>query len=187
MHTKKGLVTTAIIHNLSLAVAYGGPIFATMALRPALLQGSSSDKDRGKVMQIAWAEFTKINVPAHLAFTATWLVERAAIKRYYGTRRTNKLVAVKDALIAGALLTGVANVVAGRMLKRQFPDGVPYPAEGNVTPEQAEKIARYVNFFRVVGGLNRALVGASIAAGPVIGASILRHQKRSVLSRLFKR
>lgn len=184
MHS--GYITNAIVHNLSLAVAYGGPTFAR-PLRTALLQGVSSDKDRGKAMQIAWTEFNKINVPAHLAFTATWLVERNAIKRYVGGRTTNKLVGVKDLLIGGALVTGVANVIANEMMKRDFPNGAPIPSEGNVTPSDAAKIARYVGFFRVVGGLNHALTGASIAISPIIGASVVRSMSRGLLGRLFKR
>ena len=73
------------------------------------------------------------------------------------------------------------------MMKREFPEGVAYPAVGNTTPEKAEKIAKYVGFFRVVGPLNHVLIGASIAMGPVIGASILRHATRGLLGRLFRR
>lgn len=184
MHT--GLVANAIVHNLSLAVAYGGPIFGSRPLRLALLQGVTSDQERGKAMQVAWTEFNKINVPAHLAFTATWLAERGTIKRI-GGRTTDNLVTLKDVLIGGALVTGVANVVAGEMMKRDFPNGAPLPSEGNVTPSDAAKIARYVGFFRVVGGLNRALVGASIAASPIIGASLFRTYGRGMLARLFKK
>lgn len=184
MHT--GLVTNSIVHNLSLAVAYGGPMFGARPFRLALLQGVTSDQERGKAMQIGWTQFNKINVPAHLAFTATWLAERGAIKRF-GGRRTDNIVAVKDALIAGALVTGVANVVANEMFKRDFPNGAPIPAEGNVMPSDAAKIARYGLFFRVVGTLNRAFLGASIAAGPVLGASLLRDTARGTLRRLLKR
>lgn len=185
MHS--GLIGNAILHNLSLAVVYGGQAFAKAGLKPAVLQGVSSDKERGKVMDIAWSEFNKINVPAHLVFTGTWLIERGAIKRFSGDKRTLRLVGLKDALIGGALVTGVANVVAGKMMKRDFPDGVPYPSEGHVTPSEAAKIARYIGFFRVVGGLNHALVGASIATSTLIGASIVRNKSRGLLAKLLKR
>lgn len=184
MHS--GMITNAIIHNLSLAIAYGGPTFGR-GLRKAVLQGVSNDKERGKVMEIAWNEFNKINVPAHLAFTATWAVERSAIKRYFGSPAVDKLVTIKDVAIGGALLTGVANVVAGKMMQREFPEGVAYPAIGNVSPEKAEKIARYVDFFRVMGPLNHALIGASIALNPVLGANVVRQTARGMLARLFKR
>lgn len=182
MHS--GFITAAVVHNLSLAVAYGGSIFGQTALRPAVLQGISNDRERGKVMQIAWNEFNKRNVPAHLALTATWLSQRGAILRFAGDRRTARLVAIKDVVTAGALITGVANVIASGMLQREFPEGVPIPAEGNVSAEKTAKIARYVSFFRVVGGLNVALLGASIAINPLIGASLIRTRSRGLIGRL---
>ncbi|MFT3775967.1 MAG: hypothetical protein QM820_62275 [Minicystis sp.] len=185
MHS--GLIGNAILHSLSLAVVYGGQAFAKASLKKAVLQGVSSDRERGKVLEIAWSEFNKIQVPAHLVFTGTWLIERSAIKRFSGDKRTMRLIGVKDALIGGALATGVANVVAGRMMKRDFPDGVPYPSEGNVTPAQAAKIARYIGFFRVVGTANHLLVGASIATSTLIGASILRNKSRGLLAKLLNR
>jgi len=187
MHTGSGLIRTAIIHNIALAIAYGGPVFAKAGLKKAVLQGVSSPKERGKVLEIAWSEYEKINVPAHLAFTATWLLERKALSRYFPDKRTKRLVMVKDFLIGGALLTGVANRVAGEMMKRDFPDGVPYPAEGEISPEKVEKAARYITFFRVMGPLNHALIGASIATGTLIGASVVRHAGRGLLARLLKR
>lgn len=183
MHS--GLVGTSILHNLSLAVAYGGPLFAKAGLKKAVLQGISSDKERGKVIEIAWTSFNKLNVPAHLLFTGTWLVERRAIKHYFASRQTSKLVMVKDLAIGAALVTGVANVVAGEMMKRDFPNGAPYPAEGNVTPAEAAKIAKYVRFFKVAGRINRVALAGSIALGPAIGASIFRHSTRGLLARLL--
>lgn len=180
MHS--GFITTAIVHNLSLAVAYGGTIYGKTALGPAVLQGISIDRERGRVMQIAWNEFNKRNVPAHLALSMTWLVQRNGIKRFTSDRATRSLVTIKDALTLGALVTGVANVAASKMLEREYPKGVPIPAEGNVSPESAAKITRYVNFFRVVGGLNVALLGASIAVGPLLGASIIRSRRRGGLA-----
>jgi hypothetical protein len=126
-------------------------------------------------------------VPAHAAFTVTWLIERRALNRYFPDKQTKRLVNIKDALIAGALATGVANTVVGEMMKRDFPQGVPYPAEGNIAPEKVEKFARYLSYYKVMGPLNRALIAGSIATGTLIGASVVRHAGRGLLSRLLKR
>jgi uncharacterized membrane protein len=184
MHS--GLTTNAIIHQLSLAVAYGGGTFANVALKNAVMQGVSDPKERGKVMDIAWTQFNKVNVPAHVAFTATWLVERKAIKTFFGDQTTRKLVGVKDALVAGALITGVANTIAGEMLRREYPEGLPLPAIGNISNEKAQKLTQYMTYFRVMGPLNHALIGASIAIGPVIGSSVIRSSARSLLTRLLQ-
>ncbi|APR81533.1 Hypothetical protein A7982_06882 [Minicystis rosea] len=186
MHS--GLIATSILHNLSLAVAYGGQAFAKAGLKDAVLQGITSDRERGKVIEIAWTQFNKkVNVPAHIVFTGTWLIQRAAIKRFAGHGRTMRLVRVNDVLIGGALLTGIATVLAGQKMKREFPNGVAYPAEGNVSPTEAAKIASYLRFFRVVGTLNHGLIGASIAVNTLLGVSLVRHAAMHGGRRLFRR
>lgn len=185
MHS--GIVAAAAVHNLSLAVAYGGSIYGRMALRRATIESVTDPKQRGKVLSQAWTRFNRINVPAHALFTATWLVERHAINRGLFTgNRTRRLVAVKDLLVTGALVSGVSNVIAGEMMKKEFPEGVSITDNGNVSPEQAEKAQKYLNYFRVMGPLHTALVGSSIILGPVIGASIVRNAGRGLLSKLFK-
>jgi hypothetical protein len=184
MHT--GLIKVAAIHNLSLATAYGGLLFAKVALRPSVLK-DVAPTERVKLMEDVWTKFNKINVPAHLLFTGTWLIERKAIKHYFMDRHTNKLVAVKDVLIAGALITGVANVIAGEMLKRQLPAGTDVEKLATKNPEKAAILARYVAFFKVMGPLNLALIGASIAIGPRIAASIIAHSRMGLLGRLLSR
>jgi uncharacterized membrane protein len=184
MHS--GIITAAIVHNLSLAVAYGGPLFGKYALRPAVLEDAAAKPvERGKILEDAWSRFSKINRRAHLAIGVTWLLERHAIKTHISDQHTRKLVALKDVLVSGVLVTGLANTIAGEMMKRDFPNGVPIPAAGNTTPENAAKIERYVTFFRIMGSLNMALVGGSIALGPVITAAAFRASRRSLISRLL--
>lgn len=183
MHS--GFVTIAAIHHLSLAAAYGGALFAKVALKKSALQGVSNAEERGKVLGIAWTEWNKVNVPAHIAFAATWAIQRGAISGRYTGRTTQRLIAVKDVLTAGAFVTGVLNTMVGNAMKREFPEGVPIPAEGNLPPEKVERVLRYVSYYRVMGPLHRALLGGSIAIGPAIGASILRATSKGFLARLF--
>lgn len=183
MHT--GFVTIAIMHHLSLAAAYGGSIFARVALKNAVLQGISSDKERGKTLEIVWSEWNKVNVPAHIMFAGTWALERNAISSRFTDPSTQRLLVAKDVLTAGALVVGVLNVLTGQAMKREFPEGVPYPAEGNLPPEQVEKVARFRSYYRIMGPLHRALLAGSIAIGPAIGANILR-QRGGLLGRLFR-
>jgi hypothetical protein len=186
MHS--GIVGTSIIHNLSLAVAYGGPIFAKVGLYKAVMEGEKDPKERGKVVAKAWEHFTPVNLAAHVAFTGTWLIERRAIKRYFADKRTTRLVNLKDILIGGALVAGVANVAVGRMMKRDFPEGLSLPLSTTHLPaDRAMKLQRYITYYRVMGPVHQALLGASIATGPVLVTSIIRHTARSLLSRLFVR
>jgi uncharacterized membrane protein len=184
MHT--GLIKVAAIHNLSLAVALGGPVFAKIALRPAVMK-DVAPTERVKLMEDVWTKFNKVNVPAHLLFTGTWIIERKAIKRYFMNHHTNRLVHAKDILIAGALVTGVANVVAGEMLKRQLPVGTDLSKLTITYPARAATLARYVGFFKVMGPLNLVLIGASIAIGPRIAASMIAHSRKGLIARLFSK
>jgi hypothetical protein len=181
MHT---LVKTACaIHNLSLATAFGGPLFLKAALKGAVLKEIKDEKERGRVLECAITKYNRrLNVPAHLLFTGTWLIERNFIMKLHVDERTQKLVAVKDVLIAGAFVTGIANVAVFKMLKRDFPEGVPVRPENEpVEP----KLQNYRRYFRAMGPLHLALVAGSIAIGPAIGAGIYRSQRRNLLSRLL--
>jgi uncharacterized membrane protein len=185
MHS--GIVAAAAVHNLSLAVAYGGSIYGRMALRRATIESVSDPKQRGKLLSQAWTRFNRVNVPAHALFTATWLIERSAINHApFASNRTRRLVAVKDLLVTGALISGVSNVIAGEMMKKEFPEGVAITDNGNVSTEQAQKAQKYLDYFRVMGPLNTALVGGSIILGPVIGASIHRNARTGLIGKLLK-
>jgi uncharacterized membrane protein len=181
MHT---LVKTACaVHNLSLATAFGGPLFAKLALRPAVIREIKDEKERGRVLACAWTKYSKINVPAHLLFTATWSIERQAIKHMHVDRRTIKLVHLKDLLIAGALVTGVANVIVGKMVKRDFPEGVPVTDKPSTDP----RLEKYRRYFRVMGPANLVLVGASLAIGPFIAGRVIHSLRKNALTRLLSR
>ncbi len=171
------------VHNLSLGAAFGAPLFAKVALRPAVIREIKDERERGRVMACAWTKYNRINVPAHLLFTATWLVERRAIMKIYADPHTLRLVAFKDILIAGALLTGLANVAVGNKIQRDYPEGVPVSDK----PTNDAKLEAYRRYFRVMGPANLILVGASLAMGPIIAGSIIHAERKSLLRRLFSR
>src|SRR6185295_8551327 len=129
MHMAKMSITGWALHNLSLAIAYGGPVFAKAALHPASKE-IKSDKERGKLLMTAWNNFIPIDVTAHLAFTATWLYGRKVLKSRRLSHETAALVALKDVLIGGALITGIANAIVGAAYARRFPQGVPVSPTG---------------------------------------------------------
>jgi hypothetical protein len=179
MHT---LVKTACaIHNLALATAFGGPLFAKAALRPAVIAEIKNEKERGKVLMCAWEKYSRINVPANILFATTWLVERKGISKLHVDGHTQKLVAFKDLLVAGAFLTGMANVAVGKMAARDYPDGIPV----SNAPTTDLKLEKYRHYFHVMGPANLILTGAALAVGPAIAGSIIRSQRRGLLRRLL--
>jgi hypothetical protein len=179
MHT---LVKAACaIHNLSLATAFGGGLFARKALRPAVISEIQDEKERGRLMAAAWNNYNAHNVPAYVLFTATWLVERNAILKLHIDKETRKLVSFKDVLITGALLTGIATVAASKQLQRDYPEGIPVSDKPSTDP----RVERYRRFFRVVGGANIVFTGASLAMGPVIVGAVIHSMHQNTVRRLL--
>ncbi len=173
---------TITVHNLALATAFGGPLFAIAGLRPAVLHQIDDEKQRGRVIAGAWRKFSRVDdMPAHALFTATWLIERRAIATLHPDARTQKLVAVKDVLIAGALLTGIANRIVGRRLMKDFPEGIPVSEKAPTD----EKVMKYQRYYRVMGTANLVLVGAALAVGPAIGRGLMRSQRKNIVARLM--
>jgi hypothetical protein len=180
MHT---LVSAACaVHNLSLAKAFGGPLFAVTGLRPALITEIKDEKERGRIMASAWSNFNSVNIPAHVAFTVTWLVERKAVLRLDVDERTQRLVAFKDFLVAGALITGLANVVVGKMIERDFPEGVPVTDRDTSTDPKLEK---YRSYYSVMGPAHLFLLGASLVTGSFIAGGVIRSLQRRILARFL--
>jgi hypothetical protein len=176
-------ISSWALHNLSLAIAYGGPVFAKAALHPAAKE-IVSDKERGKLLETAWNKFIPIDVAAHLTFTATWLYGRKIIKSRRLSNETEALVTLKDVLIGGALITGLANAMVGKAYAKRFPQGVPVSPTGEITGKSSEA-RKFQQYFKVMGPLNRALVAGAIAVGPAITVSIFRSMRRGMLARLL--
>lgn len=169
------------VHTLSLAKALGGPLFAKSGLRPALINQVSDEKERGRIMAAAWNKYNRVNIPAHILFTATWAIEKSAIRALHTDQRTKELVRVKDILVKGAFIAGIANVIAGKMIQRDFPDGVPVNDKETTDP----KLQAYRRYYRVMGPLHVTLLAGSLAIGPFLVGAIIRSQKKNVLRRVL--
>jgi hypothetical protein len=195
-------VVAGAIHGLSLSIAYGGPVFAKVGLRPALKKVASKE-ERHAVMQAAWNKFSKVNVPAHVGFTTSWVVIRSLLRRVRLDRQTKHLLVAKDVLIAGALLTGVAATITGKAMKRAYPTKpvkTGHPGEAARTGVKGEKTVthtgttgtttHYKKLHRLakrLGRANMAFLAAAIIISPAIGVGIIRSQRRGLISRLMNR
>lgn len=186
MHTNALKTSAWILHNLSLAVAYGGPLYGKFALGPAIKE-ISSEQERGKVLVTAWNHFAPVNLAAHGAFTASWLVLRKMFKDRNLGKKTDKLLTVKDTLVAGALLTGVANTIASKRMQRAFPEGVPVRSDHQPSPNTPPQAARFQRFFNVMGPINLALLAGALAVGPVLVVTALHGSRRKVISPFLRR
>ena len=194
-------VAAGAIQGLSLAVAYGGPVFAKVGLRRALRKVNTKNERRA-VMQTAWSQFSKVNVPAHVGFTASWLILRTLLGQVKLDNSTKNLLMVKDALIAGALVTGVAATINGKALKRAqraLPSTTKsIEAEKPITTrekptQKAKKSAaarQYNKLLRMsknLGRANMAFLAGAIIVSPAIGVGIARSLRMGFIGRLFNR
>ena len=184
MHEAKSHGVAWAIHNLALAIAYGGPIFAKTALKPTLRE-IPTEIERGKVVENAWHHFTPVDVAAHVTFAATWLHGRKEICRNDVSQHTAHLVSLKDVFVLGALTTGIANAVVGGAMRREYPQGVPLTEGGEPSANAPKGAHRYEHYFKLMGPLNKAFVVGAIAVSPAIALSVLRAYQRPLLSRIL--
>lgn len=180
-------VVAGAIHGLSLSVAYGGPVFARVGLKAALKKIASKDERRA-AKQAAWTKFSKVNVPAHVGFTASWLILRSMLRRIHLDRSTQNLLVAKDVLIAGALLTGVAATLNGQAMKRALPKPAEPAKPGEeVKPVSTKEYNKLLRIERRLGRANMAFLAGAIIIAPAIGMGIFRSQRMGLMRRLIKR
>ena len=184
-------VAAGAIHGLSLAISYGGPVFAKVGLKPALRKAHSKEERRA-IMQAAWSRFSKVNVPAHVGFTASWLVLRTMLRAIHLDRSTKRLLVAKDILIAGALITGVAATVVGKAMKRVSNAKATAPVKPGkpgeaVKPTKEKHFQKLLRLEKKLGRANMAFLAGAIIISPAIGLGIVRSQRMGLLRRLINR
>jgi hypothetical protein len=193
-------VAAGAIHGLSLAVAYGGPVFAKVGLKRALRKLHSKEERRA-AMQAAWSQFSKVNVPAHVGFAASWVILRSMLGHVRLDNSTKNLLMVKDGLIAGALVTGVAATITGKALKRAQRASTTKPTEekpvtnrekpahkAESTAASKKQFNKLLRLEKTLGRANMAFLAGAIIISPAIGMGIFRSQRRmGLLGRIFNR
>jgi hypothetical protein len=178
-------VAAGAIHGLSLSIAYGGPVFAKAGLKRALRKIASKDERRA-VMQTAWKQFSKVNVPAHVGFTTSWLVIRSLLRRIYLDRQTKRLLITNDVIIAGALITGLAATINGKAMSRVLATKKAKPGE-QPKPVDKKEYNKLLRLEKKLGRANMAFLASAILIGPAIAMGVIRSQKMGFIARLLNR
>ena len=181
-------LTTAawVAHELGLAASFGGVLFGKLALNPNL--DALDDKpDRGRLLNKAWNRYNAVNAASVGTAIATWLVGRSAISgRHALDDEANNLVRAKDALLATAAVTGLASMLSGLQLSRQAPDGaVPIDSGVSPAPETSEEAARLLRRVNVLGDVNLAALGGTIAVSTILSMKANESLRWSIASRLL--
>lgn len=168
-----------ILHDLGMAAGFGGALFGKAALDPAA-RGIESKEERGRVLDDAWGRFRVLDAAALGAMAATWLVGRQAFSGRGLGKPVRRLVIAKDVLIAGALVTGVASMIAGRILHQHRERGG--MTVGRDMPPRALAAKRFLTW---VGPVNAACVAGTIGVNAALAQASGKSARWSLVGRLL--
>lgn len=169
-----------IVHNLGLATWFGGALFGHIALNPTVIR-ISDKRERGRVLNEAWGRFNAGNFAAIAATVLTW--------RLGGLKENSELKApvlerVKDLLLGGAAVNGIASGILGARLASQSSQGdTPVESGTRPAPETPQKAATSQRLVALTGTSSLALLAGVIAISTLIETSTVK--PRGVLSRFL--
>ncbi|HEX2570837.1 MAG TPA: hypothetical protein VH877_14865 [Polyangia bacterium] len=180
------LTTTAwVAHDLGLAAGFGGTLFGKFALNPAV-RAIDDKAQRGRLLDAAWRGFQPFNAISFATAALTWLVGRSAISGRAFGRDVRGLVLAKDILLAGAVATNVANMICGRFLGKERPQGAIPVEEGNVpAPETPRRSAVLQRVVGVLSNVNLLCAAGVIATTAILGMKSGRSSRWTALTRLL--
>ena len=145
-----------IAHELGLATSIGGTLFGREALQPALRE-IDDDTKRNMVSDTAWRRFSWMNLAGHAAVAATWFFGRSLLSGREVSKQARPMTIAKDALVIASLCTGIASIVAGRIL-------------GKRVTEQKRDREGHEKLRKVVGALGMANLASNVGVAGVTTA-----------------
>jgi hypothetical protein len=162
---KKTSRTGKVAHDLGLSTWFGGTLFGQVSLNPAV-SSISDERERGRVLNEAWARFQAANLPAMLSTLLGW---RLGGVRDDSQLRAPGLTRTKDLLLGGAAFNGggATPVRSGTKPSLQ-------------TPLEATLAVRLLRF---TGNGSLALLAATVVVSALIEAA--EPKPRGLLSRLL--
>ena len=171
--------TAKIAHNIGLATWFGGALFGQVALNPTI-ERISDRNERGRVLNEAWGRFNAANVAAIAATLLTW---RLGSLKDDAELRAPALTRIKNLLLGGATVTGIASSTLGARIAKQSSEGdTPVESGTQPAPETPEEAASSQRLISLTGPSNLALLVGVLAASAVIENSAVK--PRGLLSRL---
>ena len=153
-----------VVHDLGLAVCFGGTLFGKVAFNPSV-RALASKPERGRVGGTTWNRFNLLNAASFGAAMLSWLPSRLGSASKAANRRAHGLSLTKDVLTGVAASTGLTALAAQVVLNHQAPGGVvPLETGGVPAPETSDRTARLQRLVSGLGSANVALFAGLIAA-----------------------
>jgi hypothetical protein len=180
MNSAQSFATTAI-GRLALAAALNGPTFENSRSRPDdEAAGSAKDASRTLPVQAALPQAALL-----AAVAAGWLGERRKLLGQNLEKDAKAMVRLKDVLVGGAVLTGVASLLAEQLMRRSYGENQ-LTAAGELSPDAPAGLDQYRHYLRITRTINRIFVGAAVAATPFINFALFNDYRPNPLPSFFK-
>ena len=123
-----------VAHDLGLSTWFGGTLFGQVSLNPTV-SSISDQRERGRVLNEAWARFQAANIPAMLSTLLGW---RLGGVRDDAQLRAPGLTRAKDVLLGGAAFNTVASALLPQCGRNGFPRGCGLAREGRLRHQRCE-------------------------------------------------
>ncbi len=157
-----------IVHDLGIAVWWGGSLMGTFAMNPAV-EVLDDAEERGKMIDEGWARFQPYGVAGLTgALISHFIMRRNPPKR---PSETYKNVArIQDLLYVGAVVSSVASLALGEYSTHYEPEAYT-PMETSTTPtadtpepvEKAQKGLSVSSWAQILTGIGIIAAGAILA------------------------
>jgi len=178
------LLETAVaaVGRLALAAAYDGPAFAKVQPRPN--DGQTSTSSEAETLMNVGPSMQEAAV--YISAALAWLSERKTLTRHKLDHDAKAAVLFKDLLVAGSVITGLANVAGEALITQKFPDGLPINGNGELSRGVQAEVERYRRYFKAMGIVNRVFVAGAVAATPFINFGLFNAYKPDPVKSFFK-
>jgi uncharacterized membrane protein len=172
--------TGKVAHDLGLSTWFGGTLFGQFSLNPTV-SSISDQRERGRVLNEAWARFQAANIPAMLSTLLGW---RLGGVRDDSELRAPGLTRTKDLLLGGAAFNTVASALLGASTAASSRGGAT-PVHSGTKPSRRTppEAALAVRLLRFTGNGSLALLAATVVVSALIEAA--EPKPRGLLSRLL--
>ena len=180
MNSTQSFVTTAI-GRLALAAAFNGPAFANVSSRPDGKAAASAKTASGALP-------VQAGLPQAALFAAVaagWLGERRKLLGQGLEKDAKAMVRLKDMLIGGVVLTGVANLLAEQLMRRSYGE-IQVTAAGELSPDAPAGLDQYRHYLRITRTINRIFVGAAVASTPFINFALFNDYRPNPVPSFFE-
>ncbi len=177
---KKASKFSKVAHNLGISAWFGGTVFGQISLNPTV-SSISDTRERGRVLNEAWARFHAVNLPAALAALLGW---RLGGLRDEAQVRAPGLARAKDLLLGGAAFNTLVSALLGATVASRAPRGyTPVRSGTRPAPGTPTGAASAQRLLRLSGNGSLTLLAATVIVSALIETA--EPKPRGLLSRLL--